>query len=68
MEHDAESLRLEENIDGVGTVIFEWDRSYYVVAYDETETRFRKEFELDERSYNALFALIDQLTPEELLQ
>lgn len=61
MEPDTEALYIQEEFDGIGTVIFEWDRSHHVVAYDEREEQFRKEFMLDERSHNALFDLIDEL-------
>lgn len=66
---DAETLKIEEEFDEIGTVIFEWNRSNYVVAYDEREEKFRKEFLLDERSHNALFDLIDRLAenPRSLL-
>lgn len=57
--NEAEALKIEEEIDGVGTVIFEWDRSYHVAAYDEREEQFYKEFMLDENSYGSLFDLID---------
>lgn len=65
---DAETLKIEEELDEVGTVIFEWNRSNLVVAYDEREEVFRKEFRLDERSHNALFDLIDRVAenPKEL--
>lgn len=67
---DGETLKIEEELDEVGTVIFEWNRSFNVVAYDEHEAIFRKEFFLDERSHNALFDLIDKLAenPRELLR
>lgn len=61
MEPDTETLLVQEEFDGIGTVIFEWDRAFHVTAYDEREEQFRKEFMLDERSYTALFDLIDEL-------
>lgn len=66
---DGETLKIEEEFDEVGTVIFEWNRSFNVVAYDEREEQFRKEFTLEDRSHNALFDLIDSVAqnPQELL-
>lgn len=66
---DVETLKIEEEFDEVGTVIFEWDRSFSVVAYDESEQQFHKEFTLEDRSHNAFFDLIDDLAhnPLELL-
>ena len=66
---DGETLKIEEEFDEVGTVIFEWNRSFNVVAYDEQEVRFRKEFTLEDRSHNAFFDLIDSVAqnPQELL-
>lgn len=66
---EGETLKIEEQFDEVGTVIFEWNRSFNVVAYDENEEQFRKEFFLDDRSYNAFFDLIDELSqnPQQLL-
>ena len=66
---DGETLKIEEEFDEVGTVIFEWNRSFNVVAYDEREEKFRKEFTLEDRSHNALFDLIDSVAqnPQELL-
>ncbi len=66
---DSDSLRIEEEFPEIGTVIFEWDRSHHVIAYDERESKFRKEFILDDRSYNALFDLIDNIAenPRELM-
>jgi len=64
---DNESLRLLEYVEGYGDLIFEWDRSYNVRVYPEDES-FVKEFSLDERSYNAVFDLIDEceLNPDKL--
>lgn len=66
---EGETLKIEEELDEVGTVIFEWNRSFNVVAYDEREERFRKEFTLEDRSHNAFFDLIDEVAqnPQELL-
>lgn len=66
---EGETLKIEEELDEVGTVIFEWNRSFNVVAYDEQEVRFRKEFILEDRSHNAFFDLIDEVAqnPQELL-
>lgn len=61
LEADTENLSVQEEFDGIGTVIFEWDQAFKVVAYDEREEQFRKEFLLDERSWTALFDLIDDL-------
>lgn len=56
---ELEDLKIQEEIDGIGTVIFEWDRCYNVIAYDEHEELFRKEFMLGEATYQELFDLID---------
>jgi len=58
LETEAETLRIEDEVPDRGTVIFEWDRRYSVVAYD-ANGGLLKEFMLYERNHNALFSLID---------
>lgn len=64
---EEESLRVEEHIEGIGELIFEWNRSYNVKVYDPEET-FTKEFILNNRTASDLYDLIDYIErhPEEL--
>ncbi len=55
---DNEPLRIIEYVEGFGDLIFEWNRAYGVLVYPKDKS-FVKEFTLEERTYNAVFELVD---------